>query len=143
MRPLLGTAAGSSGAGHPLVGHPPVAARSRADISRSFARLPLRCEANRGQASGSVDFLARGLGYTMELGRSTDFPTKNAEQPANASASGPNNYDSFVTKAEPLRLRPDLLDLSRGSAARRHIAGPGALFTLQIGGFVVAGANWL
>ncbi|MDQ6937513.1 MAG: SBBP repeat-containing protein [Actinomycetota bacterium] len=31
--------------------------------------MPLRFEANRGQAAGSVDFLARGPGYTMALGR--------------------------------------------------------------------------
>lgn len=42
---------------------------SRADISRKFGRRPLRFEANQGQASRTVDFLARGPGSTMELGR--------------------------------------------------------------------------
>ncbi len=45
------------------------AAHTNAEVSRQFARLPLRFEANRGQADGAVDFLARGPGYTMSLGR--------------------------------------------------------------------------
>lgn len=59
----LGLNGGSGGA------HARSAAPSRADISRKFGRLPLRFEANQGQASRTVDFLARGPGYTMELGR--------------------------------------------------------------------------
>ena len=45
------------------------AAEPRADVSRQYARLPLRFEVNRGQAPGKVEFLARGAGYTMSLGR--------------------------------------------------------------------------
>ncbi len=43
------------------------AATSRSALDRQFARLPLRFEANRGQAAGGVDFLARGPGYTMAI----------------------------------------------------------------------------
>ena len=44
------------------------AADSQADLSRQYGQLPLRFEANRGQASGTIKFLARGPGYTMALG---------------------------------------------------------------------------
>ncbi len=54
--------------GDPGGQHSGASARSRADIAQQFARLPLRFEANRGQASRTVDFLARGPGYTMALG---------------------------------------------------------------------------
>lgn len=47
----------------------PVHARSQSALAEQFGRLPLRFEANRGQAHGTVDFLARGPGYTMSLGR--------------------------------------------------------------------------
>ncbi|MCP9491947.1 MAG: SBBP repeat-containing protein, partial [Solirubrobacteraceae bacterium MAG38_C4-C5] len=53
----------------PLVGVPsPAGEDSKADIDRQFGQLPLRFEANRGQVSGRVNFLARGPGYTMALG---------------------------------------------------------------------------
>ncbi len=45
------------------------AGRSPAEVKQLFERLPLRFEANRGQAASTVDFLARGPGYTMSLGR--------------------------------------------------------------------------
>lgn len=44
-------------------------AQARAGLDQQFAKLPLRFEPNRGQASKAVDFLARGPGYTMALGR--------------------------------------------------------------------------
>jgi len=44
------------------------AAQVRAGLDKQFARLPLRFEPNRGQASSAVDFLARGPGYSMALG---------------------------------------------------------------------------
>src|SRR4051812_3081705 len=44
-------------------------AHARAGLDKQFAKLPLRFEPNHGQAAGTVDFLARGPGYTMGLGR--------------------------------------------------------------------------
>jgi uncharacterized repeat protein (TIGR01451 family) len=38
-----------------------------ARLSEGYGKLPLRFEANRGQASGAVKFLARGSGYTLFL----------------------------------------------------------------------------
>jgi hypothetical protein len=42
-----------------------------------------------------------GSAYITGDTNSTDFPTDNANQPANASASGPNDADSFVTRLNP------------------------------------------
>ena len=38
-----------------------------AQVREAYARLPLSFEANRGQADESVDFVARGAGYTLAL----------------------------------------------------------------------------
>jgi beta-propeller repeat-containing protein len=43
------------------------AASGAAAIARSYATLPLSFEANRGQTDPSVDFLVRGVGYTLFL----------------------------------------------------------------------------
>ena len=43
------------------------AAVSMAPVREAYGRLPLTFEANHGQATGSVDFLARGAGYTVAL----------------------------------------------------------------------------
>ena len=43
--------------------------RSPAKVQKLLERLPLRFEANEGQAAKTVDFLARGPGYTMSIGR--------------------------------------------------------------------------
>lgn len=67
---LGATALGISGlAGGTATRSAHVSSHSRVAISRQFGRLPLRFEANRGQASHSVNFLARGPGYTVALGR--------------------------------------------------------------------------
>ncbi|HWI09600.1 MAG TPA: hypothetical protein VNT54_19030, partial [Solirubrobacteraceae bacterium] len=46
---------------------PRASAQSPSGLDRQFARLPLRFEANQGQAPDTVDFLARGPGYTMAI----------------------------------------------------------------------------
>lgn len=48
----------------------PTASQARA--LRSYAQLPLRFEANRGQVASSVGFLARGLGYNLQLTNSAE-----------------------------------------------------------------------
>ncbi len=36
-------------------------------VAKSYGRLPLSFEANRGQTDGQVKFLSRGRGYTLFL----------------------------------------------------------------------------
>src|SRR5215207_483311 len=45
----------------------PTSAGARARSVETYGRLPLRFEANRGQAGGGVRFLSRGSGYTLFL----------------------------------------------------------------------------
>lgn len=45
----------------------PVSDSTSVDLSTTFGQLPLRFEANNGQTDARVDFLARGLGYTLFL----------------------------------------------------------------------------
>ena len=45
----------------------PATKSSRAQLVNAYARLPLSFEANRGQAPGEVQFLARGQGFTLFL----------------------------------------------------------------------------
>jgi hypothetical protein len=45
----------------------PATKSSRARLVNAYARLPLSFEANRGQAPGEVQFLARGQGFTLFL----------------------------------------------------------------------------
>src|SRR5262249_45485052 len=45
----------------------PATAATEARISDSYGKLPLHFEANRGQASAEVQFLARGPGYGIYL----------------------------------------------------------------------------
>ncbi|MDQ3630287.1 MAG: SBBP repeat-containing protein, partial [Actinomycetota bacterium] len=64
-------ALGSGGASAPPQ-LPPAVEGSRAttpEIEKLIERLPVRFEANQGQAASDVDFLARGPGYTVSLGR--------------------------------------------------------------------------
>ncbi|MBV9924029.1 MAG: SBBP repeat-containing protein [Acidobacteria bacterium] len=46
---------------------PPAAAAQTQPSGETYGRLPMSFEANRGQAEGSVDFLARGEGYSLFL----------------------------------------------------------------------------
>ena len=48
-------------------GRPAAAPANTARLTATFARLPLRFEANRGQTDARVKFLARGAGYTLFL----------------------------------------------------------------------------
>jgi hypothetical protein len=46
---------------------PPETARTLAEVRAAYGKLELQFEANRGQTDPSVNFLARGAGYTMFL----------------------------------------------------------------------------
>ncbi|HEX8489933.1 MAG TPA: hypothetical protein VF626_02845, partial [Chthoniobacterales bacterium] len=41
--------------------------RTAAQVRETYGQLPLSFEENRGQADGSINFLARGRGYTLAL----------------------------------------------------------------------------
>src|SRR5262245_16138610 len=64
--PSVGSRAGASSTGSVV---PPAGTQAmpldRAAIRAAFGRLPLAFEANRGQADAQVQFLARGIGYTL------------------------------------------------------------------------------
>src|SRR5215218_8919381 len=45
----------------------PASGGARARSLETYGRLPMRFEANRGQAGGGVRFLSRGSGYTLFL----------------------------------------------------------------------------
>ncbi|MDQ6937760.1 MAG: SBBP repeat-containing protein, partial [Actinomycetota bacterium] len=59
-----------------------------------------------GDSAAGIGLDSTSNVYVAGATASNDFPTKNAAQPANASASGSNADDSFVTK-----LAPDLKSL--------------------------------
>ena len=42
-------------------------AQAKARVSSSYGKLPISFELNQGQADGTVQFLARGMGYTLSL----------------------------------------------------------------------------
>ena len=41
--------------------------QAKARVSSSYGKLPISFELNQGQADGTVQFLARGMGYTLFL----------------------------------------------------------------------------
>jgi hypothetical protein len=49
----------------PTIESPDPVTRTR--VTETYANLPLSFEANFGQADGSVDYIARGNGYTVSL----------------------------------------------------------------------------
>jgi hypothetical protein len=55
----------------------------------------------RSESGTGIAVDSAGSAHVTGETASTDFPTKNANQPANASAAGPNDADSFVTKLNP------------------------------------------
>ncbi|MBA2419912.1 MAG: SBBP repeat-containing protein, partial [Thermoleophilaceae bacterium] len=64
------------------------AAPSKAEVQKLFERLPVRFEANKGQAPGKVDFLARGPGYTVSLARDGAVLALRSKKSAAAAAGG-------------------------------------------------------
>jgi hypothetical protein len=87
------------------------AARTTAQMQEAYGRLPLSFEANRGQADGSIDFLARGPGYMLALS-STEAALALSARDAEASSS-----------ARPAMLRMNFV----GANQKAHPAGVDAL----------------
>lgn len=71
------------------------AAADRARVTANFAHVPLSFELNRGQAAAGVDALARGNGYTLQLGRGD----------ATLTLAGGAIHGRSLTPADVLHLR--------------------------------------
>ena len=96
---------------------PDVDRKTSARAAESYGRLPLRFEANQGQAGPGIDFLSRGAGYSLLLG-----PTQAVfalQHPYSSNDSGGRK------KASLLRMkllgadggsRPEALDLMQGTS---------------------------
>ncbi len=112
----------------------PAATSAPTQALESYGRIPLSFEANRGQADGSVDFLARGAGYALFLKpseatlvlsrRQTDAPPKGSGEDApvawgDARASAVNaNEESKV-----LRMTLVGADASASAEGASELAG--------------------
>src|ERR1039458_3732458 len=62
-------------------------------LSSAYGKLPISFEVNRGQADGSVQFLARGAGYTLfltpgEAVLSLHAPLADADKPGDPAFRG-------------------------------------------------------
>ena len=82
----------------------PAAAEARSRMSASYGKLPISFEVNQGQTDKSVQFLARGAGYTLfltpgEAVLSLHAPHAKAEKAG--SLGGPGEASARGGKAEP------------------------------------------
>ena len=100
---------------------PPEDARKQAALSRvaaEFAQMPLRFEANDGQADPRVKFMARGRGYTLFL--TADAAVLALQKPAPLSANGhlvAANQQSGEKKIGVLQMR------LAGANSNAHVEG--------------------
>ena len=69
--------------------------KNRRQMVRSYGNLPLKFEANQGQADGQIHFLSRGRGYTLFL----------TEDEAVLSLRRPASEDAEVTISDVVRLK--------------------------------------
>src|SRR5438309_9005550 len=68
----------------------PAAGATDARLSESYGKLPLRFEANRGQAHQDVSFLSRGAGYSLYLtGSEAVLVLAKPDADAKRNAQGP------------------------------------------------------
>lgn len=82
-------------------GDSPAPSPRAASVERSYGKLPLHFEANRGQSDPSVDFLARGSGYTLFVtpGEAVLSLTKpKPDVPAGAAEPAPSAADEAVVR---------------------------------------------
>ena len=83
-------------------------AEMKADISKSYGRLPMSFERNQGQTDSEVEFLARGSGYSLFLtGREAVFSFRS--KAADAVKVGAPDSQSANSKPQSsvLRMRLD------------------------------------
>jgi beta-propeller repeat-containing protein/ASPM-SPD-2-Hydin domain-containing protein/HYDIN/CFA65/VesB family protein len=78
-----------------VLASPGLAARRKPSLK--YARQPLRFEENHGQTNGRVDFLARGLGYTVFLTRQGVVLSLSSGQKSNVKSQ-----KSLATRHSPL-----------------------------------------
>ena len=91
---------------------PPTSARTNVQARESYGRLPMSFEANRGQAGETVDFVARGAGYTLALS-----PTEAAFR-LRSAAGGLRNHKSVDSENPQLKdLRMSLVGANRTAEA--------------------------
>ena len=82
-------------------------APSNAEMRKSYGRIPLSFEANQGQAEGTIQFLARGAGYQLDLS-----PTKPLSPLGASPTTGHRRVPSLrqwcwgSISSEPIRTRP-------------------------------------
>jgi cysteine-rich repeat protein len=118
---LLGTAlcapavAGESETAHHTTAASPSAV---ARLSEAYGKLPLRFEANQGQADAAVKFLSRGSGYTLfltptEAVLSLAKPAAEESKPARATAAIGRAGASKAKATRPLVLRTKLVGANR------------------------------
>ncbi|HYP25858.1 MAG TPA: SBBP repeat-containing protein [Blastocatellia bacterium] len=120
--PLSGTASSDAVSVHKAPAYageaksPDAGPKTSARVGEAYGNLPLRFEANRGQAGRGIDFLSRGAGYSLLLGSTQ----------AVFALSHPSSTDSGGRgKVSLLRMRllganegarPEALDLMQGTS---------------------------
>jgi len=94
----------------------------------SYARQPLRFEENAGQTDGQVDFLARGLGYTVFLTRQGAVLSLAENQKSEIRNQKQETTDQRPRATDILRL--NLVGAKRGAGARglEELAGQSNYF---------------
>jgi len=80
---------GSGGPSAPQLASPAEGSRLNVpEVKQLIERMPVRFEANQGQAASKVDFLARGPGYTVSLGRDGAVLALRSKDPRTAGVAG-------------------------------------------------------
>jgi hypothetical protein len=95
-------------------------------VLESYGRLPLRFEANRGQAGGGVKFLARGVGYMLFLSnRGATLCLRNAGPKDNAemSARTANDYSTLRVMLEGSNRSPKVSGLEEMQGRSNYLVG--------------------
>ena len=90
-------------------------ARTAAEVREAYGQLPLSFEENRGQADESVDFLARGPGYTLALS-----PTEAAF--------------ALSPRSDELPVRGEQLIRERDQSTARRTESPRAMLRMNLVG---------
>ncbi len=80
--------------------HKATVASETPKISEAFAKLPLAFEENRGQASKTADFIARGAGYSIALSSTETVLTLGKDQAKSGSVVGREEKAMLASQRE-------------------------------------------